>query len=142
MLEIIQEPGSVEWWGEYEGAEDDAELLAGFAIELGDRVIGWVGFTEETALKYPSVGLDIMLSPDTHGNGYGPEALRLVIDHFVARGHRRFTIDPAAANEKAIHAYESVGFKPIGVARQHELSADGTWHDGLLMDLLADELVG
>jgi len=24
--------------------------------------------------------------------------------------------------------------------RQYERGADGTWHDGLLMDLLADEL--
>jgi hypothetical protein len=26
--------------------------------------------------------------------------------------------------------------------RQYELGLDGAWHDGLLMDLLADELIG
>jgi aminoglycoside 6'-N-acetyltransferase len=28
----------------------------------------------------------------------------------------------------------------VGVMRQYERQADGRWHDGLLMDLLRDEL--
>jgi len=34
-----------------------------------------------------------------------------------------------------------VGFRPVGVLREHERGADGAWCDGLLMDLLARELV-
>jgi aminoglycoside 6'-N-acetyltransferase len=49
-------------------------------------------------------------------------------------------IDPAASNERAIKAYERVGFKPVGVMRSYERGPDGTFHDGLLMDLLAEEL--
>ena len=30
---------------------------------------------------------------------------------------------------------------PVGRMRDYELGGDGTWHDGLLMDLLADEFV-
>ena len=56
------------------------------------------------------------------------------------RGHHRLTIDPALRNERAIRCYTSVGFKPVGVLRQYERGADGEWHDGLLMDLLASEL--
>ena len=33
-----------------------------------------------------------------------------------------------------------VGFRPVGVLRRYEGDLDGSWHDGLLMDLLADEL--
>jgi aminoglycoside 6'-N-acetyltransferase len=33
-----------------------------------------------------------------------------------------------------------VGFRTVGVMRQYERSADGNWHDGLLMELLAGEL--
>jgi len=33
-----------------------------------------------------------------------------------------------------------VGFRPVGVMRRYERGADGTFHDGLLMDLLAEEL--
>ena len=49
-------------------------------------------------------------------------------------------IDPAADNVAAIRAYEKVGFRPVGVMRQYERLPGGEWHDGLLMDLLADEL--
>jgi aminoglycoside 6'-N-acetyltransferase len=33
-----------------------------------------------------------------------------------------------------------VGFKPVGVMRRYERGQDGTFHDGLLMDMLAGEL--
>ena len=85
---------------------------------------------------YRSVGLDIFLTTALHGQGLGREALRLVIAHYLERGHHRFTIDPAADNERAIRTYAAVGFKPVGRLRDYELGADGTWHDGLLMDLL------
>jgi aminoglycoside 6'-N-acetyltransferase len=142
LLEIIRAPGAAEWWGEYEGSEDDEELLAGFAIEVGGELVGWLGFEEVSALKYPSVGLDIMLAPAVHGNGYGPEALRLAIDYFAERGHHRFTIDPRTDNLNAIAAYRKVGFKSIGIARAQELQPDGSWADALLMDLLVEELDG
>jgi aminoglycoside 6'-N-acetyltransferase len=50
-------------------------------------------------------------------------------------------IDPAADNVAAIRCYTKVGFKPVGVMRSYELGLDGAWHDGLLMDLLADDLI-
>ena len=51
-------------------------------------------------------------------------------------------IDPAADNVAAIRCYTKVGFRPVGVMRQYERGPDGTWHDGLLMEMLADELIG
>ena len=32
-----------------------------------------------------------------------------------------------------------MGFRAVGVLRDYELGPDGTWHDGLLMELLAHE---
>ena len=49
------------------------------------------------------------------------------------------TIDPAAHNEAAIRAYERVGFVPVGIMRRYERGPDGTWHDGLLMDMLRED---
>ena len=73
--------------------------------------------------------------------GFGPDAIRAVARWlFDERGHHRLTIDPAAANERAIRAYRKVGFRPIGIARLYERGPDGTWHDGLLMDLLREDL--
>jgi aminoglycoside 6'-N-acetyltransferase len=56
------------------------------------------------------------------------------------RGHHRLVIDPAAENERAIRAFERVGFRRVGVQRKVELAEDGSWRDGLLMDMLAEEL--
>jgi aminoglycoside 6'-N-acetyltransferase len=140
LREIVTAPGTAEWWGEFEGSADDDELLEGWTIRLGDEIIGWLGADEETAEKYPFVGLDIMIATEHHGNGYGPEALRAVIDHFAARGHHRFTIDPSTENARAIRAYEKVGFKRIGIARRYEKLKPGEWSDGLLMDLLVSDL--
>ncbi len=83
-----------------------------------------------------------MLHPDAHGRGLGQEAIRLVARHlFEDRGHHRIVIDPNAANARAIHAYEKVGFRPVGVLRDYEWHASqGGWSDGLLMDMLRGEL--
>jgi aminoglycoside 6'-N-acetyltransferase len=51
------------------------------------------------------------------------------------------TIDPAAANDRAIRAYEAVGFRRVGIMRAYERGVDGSWHDGVLMDLLVEELI-
>jgi aminoglycoside 6'-N-acetyltransferase len=85
--------------------------------------------------------VDIYLTTAAQGHGLGPDAIRTLARYlFDERGHHRLTIDPAASNTRGIAAYTKVGFKPVGIMRQYERGADGTWHDGLLMDLLRDEL--
>ena len=83
-----------------------------------------------------SVGLDIALTTSLHGHGYGRRVLRLAIEHFVAKGHHRFTIDPNVENKRAIRSYAAAGFKPVGVLRASEFNPEGGWNDGLLMDLI------
>lgn len=68
--------------------------------------------------------------------GYGRRALRLAIEHFVAKGHHRFTIDPDVENERAIRRYAVVGFKAVGVLRAYGRNPAGGWKDGVLMDLV------
>jgi aminoglycoside 6'-N-acetyltransferase len=144
LAEIIREPSVAAWWGESDEPERLRENLrmdgAAWAIEVDGELAGWLGFTEETELEYRSVGLDVSLSGRFQGRGLGPDALRTAIRWFASeRGHHRFTIDPNARNERAITAYASIGFKPIGITRRSEL-IDGEWTDGLLMDLLIEEL--
>jgi aminoglycoside 6'-N-acetyltransferase len=142
---IVTGPGVREWWGpladpdyEREGLENDGHA---FAIRRDGATIGWVGFNEETEPDYRYASLDISVHPEHQAKGIGPEALRAVIDWLIAeRGHHRFTIDPALANERAISAYAAVGFQPVGVMRQADKHADGHWQDSLLMDLLAEDL--
>ena len=130
-----------EWWGSFEGPDELRNEGCAFAIEVDGELAGWLGFSEENDPQYRRAGLDIVLAPRFQGRGLGPAALRLAARWLIdERGHHRLTIDPAAENERAIRAYEKVGFRPVGVLRRYERGPDGEWRDGLLMDLLADEL--
>lgn len=145
LVELLAHESVRRWWGTVEGPEALREDLrhdgTAFAIEVDGTVAGWLGIAEETTPDYGHVALDIALGAEFHDRGLGAEALRTVVRWLIAeRGHHRFTIDPARANERAIRAYEAVGFKPVGVLRRYERAPDGTWQDGLLMDLLAEEL--
>jgi aminoglycoside 6'-N-acetyltransferase len=143
LLAIREEPEVSRWWGilepgELEGfvAEDTA-----LAIEVDGEVIGAIQYAEEGDPMYRHAGIDVYVTAARHRQGYGSEAVRVLARYLIEeRGHHRLTIDPAAANTAAISAYRKVGFRPVGVMRSYERGPDGTWHDGLLMDLLAEEL--
>ena len=144
---VMRCPGVRTWWWDFEIDLDVVAVKAGdpeahpLVIEHAGHVVGYIQYSEETSLQYRFASIDIALHDDHQGHGYGSDAIRTLARYLIAtRGHHRLTIDPALANERAIRCYERVGFRPVGVMRQYERSADGTWHDGLLMDLLAGEL--
>jgi aminoglycoside 6'-N-acetyltransferase len=113
-----------------------------YVIELDDRVVGAIQWSEETDPEYRHAQIDIYVDPAVHGRGVGTDAVRTLARHLITdRGHHRLVIDPAADNAAAIACYRKVGFRPVGVMRQYERGPGGDWHDGLLMDLLADDLV-
>jgi aminoglycoside 6'-N-acetyltransferase len=142
FLEILGHAEVAKWWGGYDLERVRRELLGphGYAVELAGEVIGLVITYEEDDADYRHAGIDIALHPDHHGQGLGADSVRTVCRHLFARGHHRIVIDPAAHNERAIRSYERVGFRRVGIMRQYERSADGGWHDGLLMDLLREDL--
>ena len=143
LRRIHELPEVMRWWDVPEEGfplTDDSESTR-FTIEVDGAVAGMIQFSEEPEPKYRHANIDVFLDPAFHGQGIGTEAVRriarLLIDE---RGHHRITIDPAADNAAAIRAYEKAGFKPVGVMRQYERDTGGEgWHDGLLMELLADE---
>lgn len=142
---VAEDPEASPWWG------TDAEKIlgwfldedaVGFVIDVGGRAAGIVMYedSEDPDIRYAAV--DITLLTPWIGRGLGRDALVTLARYlFGDLGHHRLTIDPSVANKRAIRAYESVGFRPVGVMRRYERGADGEWHDGLLMDLLAEELV-
>jgi aminoglycoside 6'-N-acetyltransferase len=123
-------------------AEDLADPdSTGYVIDVGGAVVGWIQWSAEDEPDYRHASIDIYLSPDHHSRGLGPDAVRTLARHlFDEHGHHRIVIDPAADNQQAIRAYAKVGFQAVGIMRQYERGPDGTWHDGLLMDLLVGEL--
>jgi len=145
-LEMLQQPGIAEWWPSYDITRLQADTFGDptvttLAIELSGDPIGIIMFSEETDPYYRSAGIDISLDAGHLGEGLGTDALRTLARYlFGERGHHRLTIDPAATNDRAIAAYAKVGFKPVGIMRAYEKGADGTFHDNLLMDMLAEEL--
>jgi aminoglycoside 6'-N-acetyltransferase len=147
LRRIVATPEVRRRWGEEEVKEPgwplDDPWATPFAILVDGTVRGLVQYAEETGPMYRHASIDIFVDPDVHGRGHGRDAVGTLARHLVdERGHHRLTIDPAADNEPAIRCYTAVGFRPVGVMRGYERDVDGTgWHDGLLMDLLADELV-
>ena len=146
LCEILAEPAVSRWWGPVSPEAAAADLFdqaeqTTLVIEHEGEVIGSIQFAEEDEPDYRHAGIDLFLATAHHGRGLGPDAVRTLARYlFEERGHHRLTIDPAVANERAIGAYRRVGFRPVGVMRLYERGFDGTWHDGLLMDMLAGEL--
>lgn len=147
LAEILAAKEVTAWWPGY-GRERirselvDGEAVTAFAVIYADAVMGCVQYSEEPAVDYRHASIDVFLDPAWHGKGLGSDAIRTLARHlFYDRGHHRIAIDPAAANAQAIRAYERVGFRPVGVMRRYERTPDGTWQDGLLMDLLEADLL-
>lgn len=144
----LQHPSVARWWGPPRPDVDvaDAWLAADpdttvWAIEVDGEVAGSIQAAEESDPDYHHAGLDLLLGPAFQGRGLGSDAIRTVAHWlFEERGHHRLTIDPSAANARAIRTYTAVGFRAVGIMRRYERGPDGTFHDGLLMDLLLDEL--
>lgn len=132
------------------GGDDPAAALAremtdpavtGYVIDLDGRVVGWIEWHAEDEPEYRHAGIDLYVDPEVHGRGVCTDAVRTLARHLIDHhGYHRLVIDPAADNAAAIRCYTKVGFRPVGIMRRYERGTDGTWHDGLLMDLLADEL--
>jgi aminoglycoside 6'-N-acetyltransferase len=144
---ILAEPSVARWWGDPDPARVLAAALRSggptvlLVVEIGGEVAGGIQYAEEDDPQYRHAGIDIYLSGRFQGRGAGAEAVVLLAGFlFERRGHHRLTIDPAAANDRAIRCYAKVGFRPVGVLRAYERGPDGEFHDGLLMDMLATEL--
>lgn len=133
---IVREPEVAAWWS----VPDDYEDM--LAVVLDGQVIGAVQYDEETDPEFRHASIDIFITTSRHGQGLGTDAVRTLARWLIQeRGHHRLTIDPAVANTAAINSYRKVGFKPVGIMRAYGRDyRTGGWADGLLMDLLADEL--
>jgi aminoglycoside 6'-N-acetyltransferase len=142
LLAILDEPEVARWWRRAEWERVDEVGAATFVIEWprDGAVAGCIQYSEETDPDYFSAAVDIFVGTAAQGRGVGPDAMSTVVAWlFDGRGHHRLTVDPAAENARAIHVYEKLGFRPVGVLRRYERVEDGVWRDALLMELLAED---
>ena len=148
LAEMFAEPAVTPWWPRFDAARVQREYVdepdddtTAFVIDVDGDVAGLIQYSEEDDDDYRAAWIDIAVATRWHGRGAALDALRMVARHLFDEGHHHLIIDPAADNHRAIRSYEKVGFKRVGVLRQNERGADGTFHDALLMDMLAGELV-
>jgi aminoglycoside 6'-N-acetyltransferase len=142
LVTIAAEPAVARWWGEVPEADLRSKATGeqdttAFTIEVDGVVAGLLQVHEEPDPDYRHAAVDLFLATQAQGCGLGREAVALIVEHLTGdRGHHRITIDPAADNERAIRCYESAGFRAVGVMRGYERGQDGSFHDGLLMELV------
>ena len=140
LRRIFADPGVRRWWGsttfDVESHEDEAGTVH-LAVVVADQVVGMIQFYEESDPQYRHAGIDVAIADAHQRQGFGTEAISLVLDHLTDLGHHRVIIDPNATNTNAIKTYRRLGFTEVGVMRQYEWSDhEQAWTDGLLMELL------
>ena len=104
-----------------------------------DRLIGYINlFDIEWNNGAGQLGMAIGNEAD-RGKGYGTEALRLMLRYaFTELNLYRLGLDVLAYNERAISAYERVGFRREGAVRE-AVHHDGQRVDLIFMGILRDE---
>ncbi|MFF4341789.1 GNAT family N-acetyltransferase [Kitasatospora sp. NPDC001540] len=121
------DPGFVEHWGGVPLSR--AEVAAKYLGRRRPRVesflvldgSGPVGYAQYWRAGPEGGGIDLVLRPQDRGRGLGPDAARALLAHLGGEsGWRRVTVDPAAANVRAVRAWEKAGFRKTG-----EPSVDG-----------------
>jgi len=112
-----------------------------FAIvtEDGDVPIGICGFIGmNESQRYSEVGIFVG-NRDYLGNGYGTEAMSLLLDFgFNVRNLHSIRLRVRSFNTRAIKSYEKCGFKLAGHFRDGG-RINGEYFDVILMDVLEDE---
>lgn len=117
----------VRWHADPEVArywDGETFTVAQMRAQLADRdIIPYIVLAVDEPIGYLQVwfgeggrhaGLDMFLIPVARGNGYGPEAARLVAERLVEeRPERAVTVDPYVWNEAAVRAWGRAGFQPV-----------------------------
>lgn len=112
----------------------------GWVIEAERRLIGSIRLHSlNPADRRANIAIGI-LDEAALGKGYGTEAMRLLARHaFQKLALHRLTCRVLAFNERAVAAYEKVGFVVEGRERESALIG-AQWHDDLILGLLPGDL--
>lgn len=99
-----------------------------------------MGMTGLHPMEQPNVvEIGIWLHPDYHGNGYGTEASKLMVDHaFNELGVHRVKARAMANNKGSNRIWEKLGFKREGTLRE-DMHHEGEYHDTNVYGILEDE---
>lgn len=127
----------------YRRAEADWAAGTGYGFELHvtetGRYIGNCGL-HKVSMRHRSAEIGILIGElDEQNRGYGRDAiLTLTRWGFDTLGLNRIEIRSQADNERSMHLYPKLGFKPAGVLREATYSY-GKFVDEAVFDMLASE---
>lgn len=125
----------------YERHASDSPDHAGFVIyeRAGMRPIGTIGLISINH-QHRTAELGVGIGEhDCWGRGLGSEATRLMLDYgFNVLGLHNVMLRVFSYNERAIRAYQKVGFKEIGRRRESQ-RIGARAYDVVLMDCVASE---
>ena len=110
-----------------------------FAIEADGNFIGNCAlFNDDKLAKTTELGITIG-NKLYWGKGYGSEAVQLLVDYgFRYQNFRKIWLNVHSNNERAIKAYQKVGFIEEGRLREHVYS-DGDYVDLIYMGIVRRE---
>jgi RimJ/RimL family protein N-acetyltransferase len=112
-----------------------------FAVLLkeSDQMIGEAGLLRMFH-AWRTTDLTIIIGDrSAWGRGYGTQAIHLLLDYaFGYLNFHRVAVGVVGFNERALHFYETVGFRREGVERDGYFH-DHRYHDFVMMSILEDE---
>ncbi len=126
-----------EWLeGQY---KSDRHMNLAIVVADGDRHIGNCGFNAIDYVNRNAIFGILIGDKDAWGQGYGPEAARLILKYgFEELGLHRIGLEAYSHNARALRAYEKAGFIHEGTLRESYFR-HGTFHDTIVMSILASE---
>ena len=127
---------AAEAWVKAQQAEPYAWIIEADGALLGSVRLHTVNHADKRA----QIAIGI-LDANALGKGYGTEAMQVLAVHaFDTMGLHRLGCRVLDFNDRAVAAYEKVGFKVEGREREAALIGND-WHDDLIMGLLDRDLV-
>jgi RimJ/RimL family protein N-acetyltransferase len=114
-------------------------------LSIDDKNTGeFLGFANLKDIVKPHSRAELGISiydPQKMSKGYGTDAVRVILwVAFNILGLHSVFLDVIAKNERAIHVYEKVGFKRVGILRESEF-LDGTYTNLMYMDILKEDFL-
>lgn len=112
---------------------DPASVFFVIACASDDRL---VGFVQVRAMDFVHGHgtLGIAIEPARRGGGHGGRALRMVEEYLRSTfGIRKLLLNVASANEGAARLYRDVGYREVGVLKEHFFNND-RFHDVIIME--------
>ncbi len=120
---------------------NDGHLVLAIEEKVTTEFLG-IARLEDIRLPHNRCEIGISIyDPKNREKGFGTDAMVVMLRvGFQILGLNSIYLDTMEDNERSIHVYKKIGFKPVGILRETEFM-DGKHKGLLIMDILRDEFV-